>query len=43
MATAVKASDIAMRYVSEAERCPPPHEKILPLVTEHISPTEGKR
>ena len=36
MATAVEASDVAMRYVTEAEMCPPythTHTKILPLVT----------
>jgi len=28
MATAVEASDVAMRYVTEVERCPPPHQNI---------------
>jgi hypothetical protein len=28
MATAVEASDVAMRYVTEAERCPTPHQNI---------------
>jgi len=32
MATAVEASEVAMRYVTEAERFLPP-TKILPVVT----------
>jgi hypothetical protein len=28
MATAVEASDVAMRYVTEVERCPPPNQNI---------------
>jgi hypothetical protein len=31
MAIVVEASDVAMRYVAEAER--PPHPQILPVVT----------
>jgi len=27
MATAAEASDVAMRYVTKAERCPPPPPK----------------
>jgi len=37
MATAVEASDVAMRYVTEAEVCPPPHPQILPVVTVNLN------
>jgi hypothetical protein len=42
MATAAETSDVAMRYVTEAERCPRPPKKVLPMVTEHISPCREK-
>jgi hypothetical protein len=43
MATAVEASNVAMRYVTEAERCPshPPKKYCLWLL--NIYPHEGKK
>jgi len=42
MATVFEASVGAMRYMTKAERCPPTPQKILPVVTEHISPGREK-
>jgi len=50
MATAVAASDVAVRYVTEAVRCPPPPKYCLWLLwavsfepeAGNISPIKGK-
>lgn len=45
MATAVEASDVAMRYVAEARGVPPPPKIACGYrepETEHVSPINGK-